>query len=47
MLAYAVGLALSAMADLPAGAAIVCCLVGISFIALAAFSRRPASADFS
>jgi len=46
VLAYAVGLALSAVADLPAGAAIVCCLVGISFIALASFSRRTASADF-
>ncbi len=47
VLAYSAGLALSAMADLPAGAAIVCCLVGISFVVLAVFSRRPASADFS
>jgi zinc/manganese transport system permease protein len=37
-LAYAAGLALSAMADLPAGAAIVCCLGGVAFLALAAFS---------
>ncbi len=44
-LAYMAGLTLSAVADLPAGAAIVCSLVGISFIALAAFSRRPASTD--
>ena len=39
-LAYAAGLAASAVADLPAGAAIVCCLVGISFIALAVSSPR-------
>jgi zinc/manganese transport system permease protein len=45
-LAYAVGLALSAVADLPAGAAIVCCLVGMGFVALAGFPRRPASAEF-
>lgn len=44
--AYAAGLALSAAIDLPAGAAVVCCLVGLSFAALALFSRRPASADF-
>ena len=47
VLAFAIGLVLSAVADLPAGAAIVCCLVGISFSVLAVFSRRPASADFS
>lgn len=45
--AYVVGLVLSAVFDLPAGAAIVCCLVGSSFIALAAFTCRSASADFS
>jgi zinc/manganese transport system permease protein len=39
-LAYAAGLAASAVADLPAGAAIVCCLVGTSFIALAVSSPR-------
>lgn len=44
--AYAAGLALSAAFDLPAGATIVCCLVGGSFTVLAAFSRRPASTDF-
>ncbi|MBA3031508.1 MAG: metal ABC transporter permease [Gammaproteobacteria bacterium] len=46
-LAYVTGLALSAAADLPAGAAVVCCLVGISFLALATMPRRPASADNS
>ena len=46
-LAYLAGLALSAAFDLPAGAAIVCCLVGGGFAALAAFSRRPAGADFA
>lgn len=44
--AYAAGLTLSALGDLPAGAAIVCCLVGCGFTALAALSRRPASAEF-
>lgn len=39
-LAYAVGLALSAVADLPAGAAVVCCLVGLGFLALVSFSRK-------
>lgn len=39
-LAYAAGLALSAVADLPAGAAIVCCLVGLSFLALVSSSRK-------
>lgn len=34
--AYALGLALSATIDLPAGAAVVCCLVGASFAALLA-----------
>jgi zinc/manganese transport system permease protein len=38
--AYAAGLALSAIADLPAGAAIVCCLGGAAFVVLAAFSGR-------
>lgn len=38
-LAYASGLACSALIDLPAGAAIVCCLVGLSFVALGLSSR--------
>jgi zinc/manganese transport system permease protein len=38
--AYALGLALSAIADLPAGAAIVCCLGGAAFGVLAVFSGR-------
>jgi zinc/manganese transport system permease protein len=33
-LAYAAGLALSAWVDLPAGAAVVCCLCGAAFLAL-------------
>lgn len=37
--AYALGLVLSAIFDLPAGAAIVCCLVGLSFITLVLTSR--------
>jgi zinc/manganese transport system permease protein len=40
-LAYAAGLVLSALLDLPAGAAVVCCLAGIGFMALL---RRPADA---
>lgn len=43
---YAVGLALSAVADLPVGAAIVCSLVGTSFVALTLSPCRPVSADF-
>jgi zinc/manganese transport system permease protein len=35
-LAYAIGLVLSALFDLPAGAAIVCCLAGMAAITLAA-----------
>ncbi|MGB7991208.1 MAG: metal ABC transporter permease [Candidatus Methylophosphatis roskildensis] len=42
---YALGLAASAAFDLPAGAVIVCALVGVA--GLTAFSRRPASADIS
>jgi zinc/manganese transport system permease protein len=37
--AYALGLVLSAIFDLPAGAAIVCCLVGLCFITLVLTSR--------
>ena len=40
-LAYAAGLALSARFDLPAGAAVVCCLAGVGFMALL---QRPADA---
>lgn len=39
VLAYTTGLVLSAVIDLPAGAAIVCCLVGLSFLTLAFSSR--------
>ncbi len=38
--AYAFGLTLSALVDLPAGAAIVCCLGAAAFLALAALSGR-------
>ncbi len=38
-LSYISGLVLSAVIDLPAGAAIVCCLVGMSFIMLVVTSR--------
>ena len=41
-IAYGVGLLLSAIMDLPAGAAVVCTLVGLSFITLAATARRTA-----
>jgi zinc/manganese transport system permease protein len=43
-LAYAVGLALSAVTDLPAGATVVCCL-GLASALLLALPRRPESAS--
>lgn len=39
-LAYGSGLVLSVLVDLPAGAAIVCCLVGMSFAILVVTSRN-------
>ncbi|MCP5266913.1 MAG: metal ABC transporter permease [Burkholderiaceae bacterium] len=41
--AYVLGLLLSAIADLPAGATIVCCLVGVSFLALLVTGRGRAA----
>ena len=41
-IAYGAGLLLSAILDLPAGAAVVCTLVGLSFATLAATARRTA-----
>lgn len=45
-LGYAIGLVLSLLADMPAGAAVVCTLVFLAIAGLL-FWRRPASADFS
>lgn len=41
--AYIAGLLLSALRDWPAGAAVVCCLVGLSFATLALLPRQPAA----
>jgi len=38
-LAYITGLVLSVLVDLPAGAGIVCCLVGMSFVVLVVTSK--------